>query len=440
MKKIIVFLFAIFLSTTSSLFSQQQPRQPALPGRPQPAPQRPPQQQPQQQQRPQQPQPQQQRPVQPQQPAPRPQPVTPVPQPVPQKPGQNPTNTQTNPPPTGPEPEEPGAFPRRSDKFRVRALFGAGYGSVLPAILSETGRSWQTNSFVRSGQDGTSQAALIFDQPNRVPEVSYNFGVDISYRDRLTLSLEKYQINRRYDQSDATKVSFLEPGNATYANAAFEGLRLFRYKENRTNIDLLYLHPISNRGLKLGAFVGRESYVENIEVSMGSLNLVRSTNILNWSEAGKIPGEYRESGTVFGPAARFQLFEWLSFNYRMTLLRRSGNFAMSGFQVLNAGPNGTNIAQSTYLLAPVHAASLEDRGVRHVFETVFRIYCRYSVHVGILKEDYQRSYSSYLGNTFSTGGDFSAKTPGGIGIGEMTNKHDYHKFEVYLRFGVHFFF
>ncbi|MBI3396113.1 MAG: hypothetical protein HY042_09790 [Spirochaetia bacterium] len=337
--------------------------------------------------------------------------------------------------------DDPG-FPRRNEPFRLRFLLGGGYGKISPVILNEAGPAWETNSFIRASQDGTSQPAVQIEKGRQLTEGSYNWGAELTYKDRLTFGWNRYFIDKRYDKSSPGKITFAEPGNTNYTSAVFEGMRLIRYQEHRDNFELMYLHPIGSKGIKLGGFLAKENYIEDIRISMGSYTLTRATapqpDLASWSEGGSIPGKYTESGTVFGPAVRYQLFEWLGFTYKMTLLHRTGNFQLAGGQLLNGVP-GTGAAFQSVLL-PVHFAELEDKGIRHTLEGVLRFYCRYSLHVGILKEDYKRSYSSYAGNTLANVGNFSAKTQTGLGFGEMASAHPYHKFEVYVRGGVSVFF
>src|SRR5262245_60814773 len=50
--------------------------------------------------------------------------------------------------------------PEPGKRFQLQFLFGAGYGRIQPGILSESGTAWTLNSAVKSGSDGSSQAAV----------------------------------------------------------------------------------------------------------------------------------------------------------------------------------------------------------------------------------------------------------------------------------------
>jgi hypothetical protein len=248
-----------------------------------------------------------------------------------------------------------------------------------------------------------------------------------------------------YSVKYPSKVTFLAPGNATYQTAIYEGLRLLKWAERRDEVELMYLHPVSRKGVKLGGFVTRQEYTENITVSMGSLTATRASStdggVLTWSEGGSIPGQYRTSGWLAGPAVRYQLFEWLGLTYKLSPFRRSGDFDMSGLQVLTSqqyNTAGQAGEQVPYFLAPVHFGSFQDKGMRHALEAALRLYCRYSVHLGLVKEDFNRSYSSYFGYTFSPTTNFHPKTQG-LGIGEMSQSFKGSRLEVYMRFGLHFY-
>ncbi len=346
--------------------------------------------------------------------------------------------------PSGEDAPDMADFRRRGEKFRLRLFLGAGFESLHPAILSEAGPAWQLNNLIRAG-DGRSQAALLMEDTGKIPAVPLRWGADFTYRDRLSLSVERYFITQSYSQKYPAKVTFLAPGNAVYQSAIYEGLRLLKWAERRDEVELMYLHPISSKGVKLGAFVTRQEYTENIIVSMGSLTATRASStdggVLTWSEGGSIPGQYRTSGWLAGPAVRYQVFEWLGFTYKLSPLRRSGDFDMSGIQVLTSqqyNTAGQPGEQVPYFLAPVHFGSFEDKGMRHVLEAALRLYCRYSVHLGVVKEDFNRTYSSYFGYTFSPTTDFHPKTQG-LGIGEMSQSFKSSRLEVYMRFGLHFY-
>jgi hypothetical protein len=324
---------------------------------------------------------------------------------------------------------------RRFEAFRFRVMAGAGYQSIKPSILSEAGPAWQLNSFIRAASNGTSQPALLIQDTKKVPAYRYKVSGDVAYKDRLFFDYERQWTKQDYSKKYPTRVTFAAPGNSTYETALYEGLRMLEYKEVTNNFSLTYLHPLG-KGVKLGGYLEREIYHENLEISMGSLSLTK-TNTLTWSQAGSIPADYRAAGNTIGFAARYLLFEWLGFYYRINPIRRSGDFKMSGPQIMNI-QTGTNGPTSLSIIVPVDYAQFSDKGIRHRLEASVRFFCRYYAVLGFLKEDYKRNYSIYVGNSFATIGGFTPKTSG-LGIGEMSQAHKASKLEVYLKFGAAFF-
>lgn len=335
-------------------------------------------------------------------------------------------------------------FRRRMEKFRLRLFLGVGYQKFKPAILSEAGPAWQLNNFIRAA-NGVSQPAILIGDAGSIPAVPLRWGLDFTWRDRITASFERHFITQSYSQKYPAKVTFLAPGNASYQNAIYEGLRVLKWIERRDELEVMYLHPLP-KGIKAGGFIARQEYVENIEVSMGSLTATRAgTNdggILTWSQGGSVPATFRTSGWLLGPAVRYQLFEWLGFTYKLAPFQRKGNFDMAGLQILSAQTYTTAGAPGAIAyqaLAPFHFGSFKDKGMRHTLETALRLYCRYSVHLGIVKEDFSRSYDSYFGYTFSPTINFHPKT-NGLGIGEMSQSFNSSTLAMYLKFGLHFYF
>jgi len=340
--------------------------------------------------------------------------------------------------------DEMADFRRRGEKFRLRFFLGAGYQTLHPAILSEAGPAWQLNNLIRAA-DGRSQPAFLVEDTGTIPAIPMRWGADFTYRDRITVAVERHFTTQTYSTKYPSKVTFLAPGNATYQTAMYEGLRLIKWAERRDELEVMYLHPLSSKGIKIGGFLTRQEYTENIEVSMGSLIATRASTtdggVLTWSEGGSVPATYRTSGWLVGPAVRYQLFEWLGFTYKLSPLRRSGDFNMTGYQILTTQAyttTGQLGPQSFQIVAPLHFGSFQDKGMRHVLETALRLYCRYSVHLGFVKEDFNRTYSSYFGYTFSPTTNFHPKT-NGLGLGEMSQSFRSSSLEVYLKFGLHFY-
>ena len=356
--------------------------------------------------------------------------------------------------PKAPEGKESGVGERGADGkltyvpdlHRLRLGFGVGKGSALPAVLSEAGAAWLVNSAVHAGRDPAgSQLAVPIQETKEVPYRSLSVFADYAYRDRFFVSASQYIIDDEFTRQSPTMTTFFAPGTTNLYNSAFEGVRLLQLIERRRTVDFSYLHPLLLRGFKLGGVVGRESYREQNRISYGSFAQTRSTAPVTpstsfWSQGGDVESIWESSYWTAGLVLRYQLFDWLGFYYRIDpFLKRGGDLTLTGLQLLASGDlAGTQTGAQ--LLAPVHAATISERGRRHNLEATIRFCCRYMLHVGLLKEDWQRSYDTYLGTTLSNGGFYNAKTPDGIGLGEMSKSFPVNRREIYMKLSVAVFF
>ena len=337
---------------------------------------------------------------------------------------------------------------RRREKSRIRFFFGGGRNNFQPAILNETSSAWQLNNIISA--TSTYPAVLSLYSPEKLKAWSFNGGIDYTYKDRLFISANYYDTEQSYDRQDPAQVNFtpLVQSGGAFRRSYFEGMRINRYREINRNVKAMYLHPMLLRGFKGGVFLGKEWYVENNDISFGSYLATSSLsptlpNTISWSEGGVSPAIYRMSGIIYGLAARYQIFEWFGMHYWITPLKRSGRMNMVGWRALNQTTTNTDgsTTDTLNLLVPVASAKMQDKGMRHRLEGVFNIYCRYTVHLGLLKEDFKRTYESYYGFDNGINAEYySMKTPTRLGIGELIGEHPMSKFEVYIRFGAGFFF
>ena len=332
------------------------------------------------------------------------------------------------------------------DLHRLRFGLGFGRGTALPAVLSEAGSAWLINSAVHAARDSeNNQLAVPVQETKQVRYTSLSFFADYAYRDRFFLSASQSRVNEEYTRKSPTMTTFLAPATTNLHNSLFEGVRLLELAEKRRNLDFSYLHPLLARGFKVGGALGREWYGEQNLISYGSYAQTRSTAPVSaqtafWSQGGEVNSAWESAYWTLGLVLRYQLFDWLGFYYRLDpFLRRSGDLTLGGAQLLATGDlEGTQTG--THVLVPLHFARISERGRRHNVEATIRICCRFAVHVGLLKEDWKRSYDSYLGTTLATGGMFNAKTPDGIGLGEMSQKFAVSRREIYLKLSVAVFF
>lgn len=332
------------------------------------------------------------------------------------------------------------------DLHRIRLGVSRGVGQMLPPLLSEAGPAWLTNSALHAARDSANnQVAVPAATPSRVPYDSWSLLLDYAYDDRWFVALSQYQVDQEFSRGAPIVVSFVEPSTTNMFAAAFEGVRLLGHKERRRNLDVSYLYPSFARGLKIGAALGREHYKEEQVLTYGSYAQTRATapvSPLNtfWSQGGEVHSGWESSYWTWGLVLRYQLFDWLGFYYRVDpRLKRGGNLTLSGAQLLSNGPIDGAVTGGN-ILAPLHAAQIRETGRRHNVEAVVRFCCRYNLALGLLREDWERTYNYYAGTTLATGGIYNAKTPDGVGFGEMSGKFKGFKQEVYLKLTVAVFF
>ncbi|MCB1174908.1 MAG: hypothetical protein KDK39_15155 [Leptospiraceae bacterium] len=333
---------------------------------------------------------------------------------------------------------------------RFRILLGFGRGNNLPAVLSEAGPAWMTNSFVGYFQNVNNSPVIQLSDPAKLKHWSGRLEMDYTWLDRIQGGISYYNINQEYNRNEPARIDFFHPASDIKRWSYFEGVRLTKYNEERKNIFVRYLHPVDFddfqvQGLRIGLYASRELVDERNEISFGSYVATTNTSTIapgtiSWSQGGVVPVVYDLKGYSIGPAVRYQLFDWLGLHYRFTPVRRSGPMNMFGVRTIQQTTDATG-ASVVGALIPFGTAEVQDSGVRHNFEAVARIYCRYTLHLGIMKEDIDRSYSFYLAKTVATDANlpFQEKTPSIFGLGEMSSSHKMEKLEVYLKFGTALF-
>ena len=335
-------------------------------------------------------------------------------------------------------------YGRREDS-RIRFTFGFGRGEVKPGLVSEASPAWFLNSAIRSSVDSTYQPVLPLDPGNKAKYWSLNLGLEYAYKDRLFISYNWYQIDQGLGNENSTTVTFFHPPSTDFRWSYFEGARLARYFEENRTIEAKYLHPVLFPGFKAGAYIAREFYREENDISYGSYQATTASNAIAatttaWSVAAVVPGNYEMAGWTIGPAFRYQIFQWFGLHYKLGIIERDGSYNQGGFQTLTVSNDVTGATQLEGLF-PYATGRAKDTGIRHVLEAVFCVYCRFTITVGFLKEDLSRSYESYAGYTFGTRPNlYSQKTPTGLGIGETSTSHEVSKQEIYLKLGSDFFF
>jgi hypothetical protein len=338
---------------------------------------------------------------------------------------------------------KPASQKRYDERFRL--ILGFGRSQFKPGVLSEAGPAWMTNSFIASAIDTNASPVFSLSDPKNLQAWSLFFEADYTWKDRLTTGIKYYNINQDFRRKDPAMVDFILPPGIKNRWSYFEGVRLTKYQEENKSLYAKYLHKMWFRGFKAGIYLSREWYDELNDISFGSyvattLSSSVAPGTTNWSQGGIVPSRYSMTGYSIGPSFRYQLFDWLGFHYELTSVRRAGNLSMQGIRLIQQSNDITGGTAYSVLL-PAAAGRVKDSGLRHNLEIVFRIFCRYSLHIGILKEDFERNYDSYLGKTLSSGNlPFQEKTPVGMGIGEMNKAHKLGKIDIYMKFGTSFVF
>lgn len=328
---------------------------------------------------------------------------------------------------------------------RIKIRAGAGFGRLNPAILNETAPSWMLNSFLRTEQDRglplaipISKVLILATEPV-YQEISYGWSnrVDLSYSRDRNLGT--------FDQGSSASVLFFSPRTDRYWGSAFEGNRLLRFEGVSENVRLSYTHPILD-WLMVGPSVNYHRYTEKNEISNGSYTATRPTNDLanpgnqvTWSSGGSASAEYVMRGILPGIYAKLQLTPWWEIRSRVELIRRKGNLATLGTQLIQITPQNGDVRYD--LVVPAYWGQAEDRGTQVMVESSFR-YCRFTLDIGVIRQDVTRKYSGYYGDTYGGGvnrSDYSARTSA-LGIGEMISKFRHTTTEIYLMPGVSFHF
>jgi len=319
---------------------------------------------------------------------------------------------------------------------RLRLTGGYGYGEIQPGIVNEAPNAWLINTALAN--DPQTETAIPVDRGSVARYASHMHAAQYAYKDRLFLQWSYYRIDQSYGRRVPTRVTYFHPDGASASWSLFEGIRMVRYDEQRRNVELKYLHPMLVAGFKAGFFAGGEGYREINNISFGSYIATKGSashkpGVTSWSAAAAAPGEYDLYGPMGGLALQFQLFDYLGFHYQGGIVARSGSFHMTGIQMVEEQKDGAFLGRS--FIGQAAWASVRDRGMRHNLEAVLRLYCRYEIHLGVLREDIQRDYELYLGDSIKGAEVISQKTYG-LGLGEMLTGARMHKNEIYLRFSV----
>ncbi|MBM9502412.1 hypothetical protein JWG44_19350 [Leptospira sp. 201903071] len=319
---------------------------------------------------------------------------------------------------------------------RLRVRIGAGMGDLSPAILDETGPSWLKNSLFRQIGDPGAPLAIPYTSAKNLDIFSQHADISYGWKNKIDLILSQDGVSGKYGRENPASVNFFSPRTDRYYTSAFEGKRLMNFRGVSRTLRLSYTHPILN-WLMIGPSIGIHRYSEKNEVSFGSYSVTRENeanpNQVTWSIGGSVNAEYTMSGILPGIFVKAKILPWLEIRSRFELLNRKGNFSLFGSQILEQ-QNTSGLLGAV----PIYAGNAKDTGTIFMLEASLR-YCRFSLDIGIVRQDIKRKYNSYFGDTAGSiaRADYTAGSQG-IGFSELSSSYKQTVNEIYIMPGVSF--
>ncbi|KAB2930488.1 MAG: OmpA family protein [Leptonema illini] len=325
-------------------------------------------------------------------------------------------------------------------RFLHRILFsvGSGYATGKQNVMTESGQAWMINSVLNSANSaqpvvlpaGEGQGSRYF--PDRTI-------LGYSYGDRFDVNYRRSTVDQKFDRSGSPAVLFLYPGNATYATSLFEGVRLMRFRHDSRFYEFGYFHRWTDK-LRAGPVVAYHTYIEDLLISYGSYTLRSSAaatdpGLLTWAQGGDARLKYDMKGTAFGAGLKWDPLNNFRLTYHLYLINRSGNVSGGGYQLIQ-DRNQSGI-ESSRIEGLYQMGSASDKGMMHRVEAEYN-YCRWSIAMGLERESWKRSYSSF---NFLSNQSRDVSSKGNlIGLGEMSASSEGYRTELYLRVGVSAYF
>lgn len=322
---------------------------------------------------------------------------------------------------------------------RLQFRLGAGMGDLSPAILDETGPSWFKNSLFRQTTDPGAPLAIPYTSAKNLDVFTQHADISYGWRNRIDLSLSQDSVSGKYGRENPASVNFFSPRTDRYYAAAFEGRRLMNFRGISRTLRISYTHPVLS-WLMIGPSLGIHRYSERNEISFGSYSVTRETepfpNQVTWSVGGSVNAEYTMSGILPGILVKAKVFSWLEIRSRLELLNRKGNFSQFGSQILDQ--TSATGANSFYASIPAYVGNAKDTGTIFMAEASLR-YCRFSLDIGVIRQDIKRKYDSYIGDTLGAlpRADYTAGSQA-IGFSEMSSTYKQTVNEIYVMPGVSF--
>lgn len=326
-------------------------------------------------------------------------------------------------------------------EHRLMIRTGWGIGKLSPAILNETGPAWFQNSLFRQMTEPGAPLSIPYKPAKDLGLNSQFFDIRYGYKNKYEIQFAEDTSLGVYSRDLPASNNFISPRTDSYWASSFEGNRLLRFEGVSQHLRFSYTHPIT-KILMVGPSVNFHRYTERNNISYGSYSTSRPEatvpNKVTWSIGGDANAEYSMKGILPGVYAKLKLKDWWEIRGRLELLDRKGNFSVLGSQIIQEVYNdGTSNLTG---VVPAYGGKVRDKGTILNLETSFQ-YCRFSLDIGMIRQDVKRNYDTYLGDTIGNvpRTDYSSRSVG-IGFSEMSTSIKHTVTEFYIMPGVSFYY
>ncbi|TGL58447.1 hypothetical protein [Leptospira sarikeiensis] len=327
--------------------------------------------------------------------------------------------------------------------FEHRLMFraGAGIGQVSPATLNETGKAWSTDSILRNAVDPDSPVSFPYKEAKSLGVQTQAWDITYGWKNRFEVQLARNSALGKFGKEEPASTNFITPRTDLYWASAFEGNRLLRFNGVSDHLRFSYIHPVFSR-FRIGPSINFHRYTEQDTSSYGSYSTSRPgapiPDKATWSVGGNVESNFSMKGVLPGIYLKAKITEWWEIRSRLEFLDRKGDFSAIGTQILQESVSN---APGTYSISvPAYGGKVADKGTIFMIESSFR-YCRFSLDIGMIRQDITRTYSMYLGNTTGTvaSNDYLLRFPN-VDLGQMSHHSKQILTEIYIMPGASFFY
>lgn len=326
-------------------------------------------------------------------------------------------------------------------EHRLMLRGGWGIGKLSPAILNETGPAWFQNSLFRQISEPGAPLSIPYKPAKDLGVNSQFWDIRYGYKNKFEIQFAEDTSLGVYSRDLPASNNFFSPRTDTYWASSFEGNRLLRFEGVSQHLRFSYTHPFS-KIFMIGPSINFHRYTERNNISYGSYSTSRPEasvpNKVTWSIGGDANAEYSMRGILPGIFTKFKLRDWWELRARVELLDRKGNFSVLGSQIMQEA--FTDGSSHLNAVVPAYGGKVRDKGTIINLETSFQ-YCRFTLDIGMIRQDVKRTYESYLGDTVGNvpRSDYSARSVY-IGFSEMSGSIKHTVTEFYIMPGVSFFY